>query len=37
MVVYICESQTPNLSFPQPFPFGNSKFVFYVCEPISVL
>ena len=30
----------PNPSFIQPrlpFPFGNPKFVFYVCESISVL
>ena len=28
---------TPNLSFPPTFPFGNHKFIFYVCESISVL
>ena len=28
MVVYICLSQTPNLSLSLPFPFGNHKFVF---------
>ena len=28
IVVGICQSQTPNLSFPTPFPFGNRKFVF---------
>ena len=38
IVVNICSSQTPNLSFsPPPFPFGNHKFVFYVCGSISVL
>ena len=27
------------LIYPSPnrFPFGNHKFVFYVCEPVSVL
>ena len=29
--------QNSNLSLPTPFPFGNHKFVFYVCEPVSVL
>ena len=29
--------QLPNLSLPSPFPFGNHKFVFYVCESLSVL
>ena len=33
-----CQSQTPNLSPPSStIPFGNHKFVFYVCESISVL
>ena len=36
-VVCICESQAPDLFLPPPFPFGNHKFVFYVCESISVL
>ena len=36
-IVYICLSQTPNLSVLPHFPFGNHKFVFYVCESISVL
>ena len=30
------ESQTPNLSF-FPSHFGNHRFIFYVCESISVL
>ena len=30
-VVCICYSQTPNLSNPPYFPFGNYKFVLYVC------
>ena len=37
IVVCLCQSQTTNLSLPQPFPFGNHKFVFYVCESVSVL
>ena len=31
-----CQFQIPNLSFP-PFPCGNHKFVFEVCEAVSVL
>ena len=30
IVVCICHSQILNLS-PPPFPFGNCKFIFYVC------
>ena len=37
IVVCICYSQSPNLSPTPPFPFGNWKFVFYVCESVSVL
>ena len=37
IVVGICKSQTPNLSFPAPaIRFGNHNFIFYVCESISV-
>ena len=34
-----CVYANPNfLIYPSPpFPFGNHKFVFYVCGPISVL
>ena len=35
-VVCICQSPAPNLSL-LAFPFANHKFVFYVCESISVL
>ena len=36
--VCICQSQTPSLSLPLPaVPFGNHKFVFKVCESVSVL
>ena len=35
MAVCICESQSPNFSLPA-FPPGNHKFVFYVCNSISV-
>ena len=31
IVVCIFLSQTPNLSLLSPIPFGNHKFVFYVC------
>ena len=37
IVVCICQSKTPNLYFPLPFPFSNHKFVFYVCESIALL
>ena len=37
LLLCICYSQIPNLSPAQPFPFGNHKFVFYVCESVSVL
>ena len=37
IVVCICYSQIPNLFLPIPFPFGIHKFVFYVCESVSVL
>ena len=36
IVVYICQSQPSNLSLAF-FHFGKHKFVFYVCESISVL
>ena len=35
-IVCTRQSQTPSLFLP-PFPFGNHKLVFYVCEPVSVL
>ena len=35
VLMYICWSQTPNL--PLSLPFDNHKFVFYVCESVSVL
>ena len=35
-VACICSSQLPNLSLPYPFPFDNQKFVFYVCDSISI-
>ena len=35
MVVYVCESQSPNFSLPA-FPPFNHKFVFYICSSISV-
>lgn len=38
ITVCICQSQTPNSSLsPPPVHFGNSKFVFKVCEYVSVL
>ena len=37
IAVCICQSQIPNLALPCPFPFGNHKFVFYICESVSVL
>ena len=36
MVVCICQSQFPNLSCLS-FPPSNYKFVFYICDSISVL
>ena len=33
--IHVSYSQTPNLPSPL-FPFDNHKFVFYVCESISV-
>ena len=36
-MVYICQSQSPNLSLPPTFPLGNHKFAFYICDSISVL
>ena len=38
IVVCVCSSKTTDLSFPLPgsVPLGNHKFVFYVCESISV-
>ena len=35
IVVCICQSQSPNLS-PLLSPLGNHKFVFYICDSISV-
>ena len=40
IVVCVCESQAPSLSpttHTSTIPVGNHKFVFYVCESISVL
>ena len=40
IVCFICMYtliQDPNLSLPTPFPFGNHKFVSYVCGSSSVL
>ena len=39
LFVYMCVYVNPELLiylFP-PFPFGNHKFVFFVCESVSVL
>ena len=36
IVVCICQSQSPNLSF-LPFPPDNHNFVFYICNSISIL
>ena len=33
--MYICQSQSPNSSSRPPFPFGNHKFVLYICDSIS--
>ena len=35
-IVDICQSQSYHLSL-RPFPLGNHKFVFYICDLISVL
>ena len=35
--VYICLSQLPTVSFPQPLHFGNDQFVLYVHDSVSVL
>ena len=35
-VVYICQSPSPSLSLPH-ISLGNQKFVFYICDSISVL
>ena len=32
----MCQSQSSNLSFPL-LPPGNRKFIFYICNSISVL
>ena len=38
IAVCTCQLQIPNLSLPLPLPPpSNHKFVFYVCESISVL
>ena len=37
IVVFMCQSQSPNLSLPATVPPGNHKFVFYICDSISVL
>ena len=34
LVVYICQSQAPNVSLICTFPFGNQKFVLYICESV---
>ena len=35
---YTCQSQSPNLSLPLPFPLvTNHKFVFSICNSISIL
>ena len=36
ITVCICQSQSPDLSHP-PLPRGNHKFLFYICDSISVL
>ena len=36
ILICICWSQTPNLSFPPPPHLGNHKSVLYVCESVSV-
>ena len=35
--VCIWQSQTPVPPFPLPLPFVNYKFIFKICEPVSVL
>ena len=35
--VCICQSQIPDLPFAPCFPFGNHKFIFKICESVSVL
>ena len=32
----MCQSQTSNLSLPSPLPPSNHKFIFYVCNSVSV-
>ena len=32
IVVCVCSCEIPSIAFPPPCPFGNHKFVFYVCE-----
>ena len=36
IVECICQSQSPNLSLPS-LPLVNNKFIFYICDSISVL
>ena len=36
-VLCVCQSQAPNLSHTPGLPFGNLKFVFEICESVSVL
>ena len=36
-IVCVCQSQSPSLSLPTPYPAGNHKFVYYICDSISVL
>ena len=33
----ICQSKPQSIPLPVPFPFGNHKFVFQVCESDSIL
>ena len=35
IVVYVCQSQSPNLSLP-PSLAGNHKFIFYICNSVSL-
>ena len=35
--MYICQSQSPNLSLPTPYPLVTIRFVLYICNSMSVL
>ena len=37
IIVCMGQSQTPNLFLYLSLPCGNHKFVFYVCESVSIL